>query len=494
LRDDVESSSCYVTQMDSKTTERNQHLRLYLLCLFCLCGLTSCLYYGDIHGHSKPLSVSDLTKKHVYKTTAPTQHANERRRFNDPELRELIAIALKDSPDMEIAKARVRRADALVSGATSQLFPSIDFSGYVQRQKFAEFGLVPPPFNGRTFNIGELGFNFNYDFDFWGKHRQILAARLGEKCAALADLAHARLIISAAVANTYFHLLNEIAQKKIASENVSLVRQISTIVDYRASHGIESDIPVKTALANAESARLSVEKIKQAEMLYRNRLAILLGKNPFNTEIITHHFVYRPPQVSLPVPLTANLLAHRPDIQATKQRMQAAAHQINAAKARFFPDINLMGLFSYQSVGLGHLFDVGSQNNAITGAVDLPIFDAGARRANLSEKYAEYDLAVNHYNQTILKALHEVADQLTIIKSVSSQQRVQHLALKATAHHYKLIHSRYNHGIIDYVEVLESKQLLLKQQALSLNLETEHLQAVVGLLKALGENEMSQQG
>src|SRR5882672_6044218 len=109
---------------------------------------------------------------------------------------------------MQIAEARVRQTMNLADYAEAPLWPEVDFSGYVQRQKFSEFGVVPPPFNGKTFNIGELGLNFNYELDFWGKNRELLAARISEEYAAAADATEARLIISSAVANTYFRLLS----------------------------------------------------------------------------------------------------------------------------------------------------------------------------------------------------------------------------------------------------------------------------------------------
>ena len=102
-----------------------------------------------------------------------------------------------------------------------------------------------------------------------------------------------------------------------------------------------------------------------------------------------------PSQGSAPNSLTANVLAARPDISAMKLRAEAAAHRINVAKARFFPNINLSALFSYQSLELNHLFENQSQNNAITGAIDLPIFDAGLRQAELTVAKANFTGAVS---------------------------------------------------------------------------------------------------
>lgn len=459
-----------------------------LLLLFVFSNLTGCLYYGDIHGNSKSLTEAELATPHVYAkpSTNPKKTTGWWNQFHDPQLNQLIDIAIQDSPNMKIAESRVKRAEYLAKNAAAPLWPFINLNGYVQRQRFSEFGLAPPPFNGQTFNIGDLALNFNYEFDFWGKNRENLAAAISEQEAIKADLAESSLIISAAVANTYFQLLSTITERKLAEDNAEQTSKISAIIADREKRGIESNIPVKTALANIQSAQLSVLQFRQTEALLKNQLSILLGKNPYSTKIITKTFVYEPYFSTLPTSLTANILANRPDIYAAKLRAEAAAHQIKVAKAGFFPDINLSALFSYQSIELNKLFEPGSQNNAITGAINLPIFDAGARRANLGIKYSEYDLAINQYNQTILTALKEVADQELKLKTYKEQLSVQKTALNATAHKYKLIQSRYNHGISDYLEVLQTKQLLLEQQATQTRFQQLHLQAVVGMLKALG--------
>lgn len=461
-------------------------MRRFLLSLVCLFGMSGCVYYGDIHGGSRPLSTAELNASHTYRVPSSFKAYSWWKKFRDPQLNQLMDVALQDSPTVLTAAARVREAKHLAEGAAAPLWPSLDFSGYVERAKFSYYGLVPPPFNGHTYNIGDLGFNLNYDIDFWGKNRETLAARVSAECAAQAELAEARLILSAAVANTYFQLLGNMEQLRLAKLYWRQSKELSDIVVDRAKNGIESDIPVKTALSNEQTARLSIDQFREAETLSRNQLAVLLGKNPFMTRIEARPLRFHVYHISLPVPLTANVLAQRPDIYAAKARAQAAAHVIKVAKAAFFPDISLNAVFSYQSVGLGHLFDVVSQNNSGTAAVDLPIFDAGARRANLGVKYAEYDVAVNQYNETILNALRDAADQLASLKSLRAQLASQGNAILATRHNYKLFLSRYNHGVVDYVPVLEISQLLTQQQATEANLQVRHLQKAVAMIKALG--------
>jgi NodT family efflux transporter outer membrane factor (OMF) lipoprotein len=474
-------------------------LRTYFLYLFCVVALAGCVNYAGMKGQSTPLDVSALSQQHHYPQYV--SHLAQKaassawwQRFHDPDLNQYITLALADSPTMRIAESRVRKAQQLSDEAASTLWPSVDASGYVQRQRFSTFGLAPPPFNGRTFNIGDVGLNFNYEFDLWGKNRQFLAASVSEACATEADLAQARLVLSEAVAKTYFQLQRDVAQVKIAEATLQQRQALLVIIKDRAKHGIQSDLPVKSTLADVQAIKIKLYQTKQAEKLSRHQLAVLLGKNPLTTTLEARSFSYRQHRVALPSSLPANLLATRPDILAARLRTEAAAHRINVAKARFFPNINLSALFSFQGVGLNHLFYKTSQNNAITGAVDLPIFDAGARRANLGAKYADYDLAVNHYNETILSALREVADQLSTLKNVKAELAAQEASLQAIQRNYNLTRSRYNHGVVDYVPMIAIKESLLQQQATQLDLQTQHLQAVVTLIVALGGNELTGQG
>ncbi len=458
-----------------------------LLCLLIPLALTSCAYYGDIHGHSHQLTTHDLSQHHSYPHhPEPLKTSAWWKRFNDPELNQLIATALQDSPNMQIAAARLRRAQQIAAGTASALWPYLDINGYLQRQRFSQFGLVPPPFNGKVFNIGDLGLNFNYELDFWGKNREALKASLDQACSASAEFAESELIISTAVANAYLELKNNISQVKIANDRWKINEDILKIARDRYRHGINSEIPVNTIQSNAEAAKQLLEQYRQAAALARYQLAVLLGKNPLTTSIEIENQKYRAWHATLPSSIPAHLLANRPDIYAAKYRLEAAASQIKVAKARFFPDINLNAFYAFQSVELNKLFLSNSKNWAVSGAVDLPIFDAGERRANLGVKYAEYDMAVNEYNQTLLSALQEVAASLASLRSIHSQLIAQHSAFQAIRRKYQLDLSRYRHGIEDYSQLIESKETFLQEQARQLDLQMRHHQAVVAMLKALG--------
>lgn len=464
-------------------------MRHNLLLLFCLFSLTACVNYFGTHPHSQPQTLSSLSVHHHYPTPSRiiTTQGNWWEKFHDPQLNQLINIALKDSPDIQLAESRIRQAQAIADAAVAPLAPSINFDGTAGREHFTANGYIPPPIGGSTQNFANVALNFKYELDFWGKNRQELATRVSEARAAEADLTAARLIISTAVASQYLTLQSNVAQLAIAEALLKQRKALQKIIVARNQHQLSSNIPRNTGDIDIENIKLKIAQTKEAVQISQHQLAVLMGKNPFTTEINLRKFHYNPALVNLPTFIPANLLARRPDILASRWRTEAAAHQINVAKARFFPNINLSGFLSYQTIlGFNLLFKSNSRDNNIEGAVDLPIFDMGLRRANLNTRYAEYDVAVNQYNQSILNALREVADQVTISKSIQSQQLAQAQVLHNIQRNYRILQIQFRHGLIDDYNVLISQGTLLNQQQLEIQLQAQRLLNTIAMIKALG--------
>ena len=460
-----------------------------ITCLAIVTVLTGCSLFGAVHTQTKPIDSNDLSERHVYKTPRVKKFKPYFKGFNDPQLNQLISVALVDAPNMRSAKARVEHAQQLAKIAYSTLWPSVNLNGHLESAYFPIHGTIPPQIpklNINKVNSAEIGLNLNYELDFWGKNRENLASKLSETFAAQMDLAETQLVLSSAVATTYFDVKNNIIQQHLAIENARILCELADIMVDRAKQGIESNIPVKTALANAQVAKLAVENYNRAEMQSRHQLAVLIGKNPLTTQINVASFTYNKEQLALPKIIPANVLAQRPDIASARALAESAAHQVNIAKTAFFPNFNLKGLLSLQSLYFSKAFNIWFPNDNASVAFDLPIFDVGARRANLRVNYAQYELAVNQYNQTILNSLKEVSDQLSSLKTLDTQIAAQNKVLNSTKSNYKLYQSQYTQGIIDYTQLIEIKQLLIQQKAILGNLQTRQLQAHIALLTALG--------
>jgi NodT family efflux transporter outer membrane factor (OMF) lipoprotein len=470
-------------------------LRLFLL--VCLVLLSGCVNYAGIHSDAKPLNDSLL--KSSYNTHTNTQIAIIKKTawwtaFKDPQLNALVTTAIAGSPTLQVAQSRIRNAQQVAEASGANLWPSADAYAQIARERITRNGLFPPPYGGNSYTETNLGAAFNYEFDFFGKNAQALQASISSARAAEADFAEARLVLAAAVSTTYFQLQNNRAELAVESALLHHQQELLDIIKDRAGHGVDSDIPVSTAVADMETAKLAVAQLSGRVKISEHELAALLGQNPFTTHFAVAKYSYRQHYFAMPSVIPANLLGQRPDLIAARWRMESSAHAVNASKARFYPNINLSGFVSLQSYVLNKTFILPSRDMSIGPALDLPIFDAGRRRADLAQKYAEYDNAVGSYNETVLTGLREVADQATELTSIDSQQQAQQNVLTATERNYHLTRSRFQHGIVDYPQVLVIQNTLLKRQDEQIQLQTSHLKAMVALMKATGGNNLRAEG
>jgi len=460
-----------------------------------------CASYSGIHGEERAIEARSLAfdQKPVGDgvfAPADWPRADWWSMFGDPKLDALVEQALAGNPSLRAAEARVRTARALADVARSALYPTVDLNASVARQRFSENDIYPPPFAGSWVNTGRITLDFNYEFDFWGKYRDQLAAALGEARATAADAAAARLVLAAAVAETYFQLQTDFATLQVAQQTLAEREGLRELNRQRASRGLETSIPVRQSDQQVASSRVEVAAAEAAAQLDRHQLAALAGLGPDAALDIQPALRTYDEALALPADLPADLLARRPDIAAQQLRVEAAAARIGAAKADFFPNINLAAF-----VGLGvtslhglHLFSAGSGIAGIGPALHLPIFDAGRLQANLRGRYGEYDVAVALYNQTLVDALRQVADQIASLRAVKRQLTDQADALAAAGDAYGLTLDRYRAGLTNYLDVLVNEERLLAERLNRVRLEGRSLALAVETVRALGGGYHAPQG
>jgi NodT family efflux transporter outer membrane factor (OMF) lipoprotein len=182
----------------------------------------------------------------------------------------------------------------------------------------------------------------------------------------------------------------------------------------------------------------------------------------------------------------ADLLGRRPDVVAQRWRVEAARRDVDSAKAQFYPNVNLAALVGVQTVSYGKLFSPDSRIPQADAAVLLPIFDGGRLRGNLGARDADYDLAVEQYNQTVLDAVREVVDRLASLRSVETQTSDAAIGLSAAEEAYSVAVARYRAGLGNYLQVLAAETLVLEQKNLGADLRYRELDLSIDLIRALG--------
>src|SRR5216683_6342027 len=449
--------------------------------------LAGCASYSGIQGEAHAL-VPQTLAFHTEDTSGDWPREDWWTMFGDPKLGALVQQALEGSPSLRAAEARVRAAHALADAAGASLYPRLDLDASATRQRISRNDIYPPPFGGSWVNQGRIALDFNYEFDFWGKHRAELEAALGDARAVSADAAQARLVLATAVAQIYFQTQTDLAALAVARRTLADREGLVELNRLRASRGLEAAIALRQSDQQIASSHVDVSAAEAAVQLDRHQLAALLGLGPDAPLEVDQALHPYSEALALPANLPADLLARRPDIAAQRWRLEAAAAQIGAAKADFLPNVNLAAFVGFGATGLEglNLASPGSRIAGVGPALHLPIFDAGRLRANLRGRYGEYDAAVEQYNQALVDALRQVADQIAAARAAQEQLAHQANALAAAEDAYRLTLDRYRAGLTSYLDVLVNEERLLAERVNLVRLQGRSLALAVGTIRALG--------
>ncbi|HOI65656.1 MAG TPA: efflux transporter outer membrane subunit, partial [Thiomonas arsenitoxydans] len=217
----------------------------------------------------------------------------------------------------------------------------------------------------------------------------------------------------------------------------------------------------------------------------RNLLAALTGQGPQATATLAPQLAALP-TLNLPDTLPASLIGRRADIVAARWQVEAALHGVKAARAAFYPDINLTAFAGFSALGFSQWLTGGSQTLGVGPALTLPIFEGGALRAQLRGKSAQADAAIAQYNGTLVDAVHEVADAIAARQSIGQQIAQQQQALDAAQDALRLVDQRYKAGLSNYLTVLTVQSSVLKLQQAGVDLKAQALADDVALIRALG--------
>jgi NodT family efflux transporter outer membrane factor (OMF) lipoprotein len=406
--------------------------------------------------------------------------------LGDPQLSALIDEAIAGSPTLRIAAARTQKALAVAGTSKAALYPEINAGLDITPERFPEHGLTPPPFAGGHSTFYQLQATLSWELDFWGKNRSAYESALGQARAAEVDAYAARLALSTNVAHTYVQMQRAYLQMDVAKTTLRDREQVYGLTRDRTAAGIDSRLELKQAEAALPAARERIVELQELIDLSRNEIAALLGQGPDRGLAIQRPAANALRVVALPSNVPAELLGRRPDLVAQRARVEAAEKDIAVAKAEFYPNVNLIAFVGLQSLGPAGFLTAASRMAGVGPAVTLPIFDAGRLRANLAGKDADYDIAVEQYNQTLADAMRDVVDQITSFRSVDEQRREQSLALSTAQEAYDLALLRYREGIGNYLQVLSAETPLLVQESLDADLQARKLSLTIDLIRALG--------
>ena len=407
-------------------------------------------------------------------------------RFGDPQLPKLIAEALEGNPSIAQAQARLAKASAYIESSRAALLPKVGAQYSWTRELYSANGLFPPPYGGSWYSENNVLASASWELDLWGKNRQRLAQAVSQQRAADADAQQARVTLAASVARTYNQLAQLYALRDIAAHEIQNRSTIGSITNDRVRAGLDTNVEKQTANGNLATSQANLSQIDGQIRIVRYQLGALLGKGPDRGLAIAQPVINPVAEIALPDNLPADLVARRPDIVAARWQVEAAMHGVKEAKAEFYPDVNLAAGFGFDAFGWGRFLTSASRQANLGPALHLPIFDAGALRAQLKGRYADFDLDVANYNQTLINAFNDVATQVSSIRSIDRQLVDATKALDASTNAWHLAVVRYRAGLSEQLQVLTADQNRLAAEQTVTNLRMQRRDMQLALIKALG--------
>ncbi|WP_284399336.1 efflux transporter outer membrane subunit [Dyella lipolytica] len=472
------------TSISSRHSRRS--LRVIVVAML-VTALAACVNYRGIRSDSHPASIDDYSAAVSIPTQGGAWPAMDwSERFGDPQLTALINEAVANSPTLAEAKARVEKASAYTEQAHAAIGPKADVKYAFTREHLSGNTYLPPPVGNSWQSENSLTLGASYELDLWGKNHEALRSAISERKAAEAEEQQARLILSTSVAHAYVHLALLYALRDVAQNEVASRTSIGSLTQARVQTGLDNEVESRTVDVTINATQTDVSELDGKIATTRYQLAALLGKGPDRGLQITRPVLLDASDDALPSSLPADLLSRRPDVVAAHWRIDATGHDVKVAKADFFPDINLVAAFGYDAFGWGHLFDASSRQVQAGPAIHLPLFDGGALRAQLKDRYADYDQAVAAYDQTLVGALNEVATQVAAIRAVEQQQTTAQRAYDASRRAYDLEIIRYKAGLDPQLQVLSADVARLEQSQRIATLRMQRLDAQIALIQSLG--------
>jgi outer membrane protein, multidrug efflux system len=408
------------------------------------------------------------------------------RAYQNPDLTLLIERALSRSPSVEAAQARFAAAEASVRTAAALLGVQVTADADISTQRLSDTGLFPPKLLGFDwYDQTDLGLNVRYSFDWWGKQRAQINAALDAARAATAERSTAALVLSTSVAQTYFAWQFDNARLALARERLENLERQRTLAMARVNARIARvDETLQTESSIAPAAE-QLTALANSAQLRRIALAALLALAPQELPALSPQPLPTL-QAQLPADAGLDLMARRPDIIASRWRVEAAVRGVEVARAGYLPDVSLQALAGLSTIHPLQLFDLDSAVPEVGAAIHLPLFDTGRLRGAYEGSQAQLRAAIATYNDTVVSAAREVGTQaLTRADLLARRPERVHVADLA-AELQRTAAARAGAGLSDARPALTAGAQWIEAQDLLLQLDASAIQTDLDLIRALG--------
>jgi len=405
------------------------------------------------------------------------------KQFNDPTLDQLVGDALTANHDLRIALGHLAEARAARRQSLYDLAPTVTAQGGHQTQR------VPQIESGFAYTASyyEAGFDATWELDLFGRVRRGVEASRADLQGAEANLRDAQVSVVAEVARTYFELRGEQNELAVARRNVQNQQETFRLTNARLNAGRGTELDTSRARAQLSTTLSTIDPLEAAVARSIHRLSVLTGREPnaLNDSLTPVKDLPDLPQI-IPVGNPADLLRRRPDIRVAERQLAASTARIGVAVGDLFPKVTFTGSFGYAAANPNELGTSAGRTYSIGPGISWAAFDLGRVQAQVAGARARTDTSLAQYEQTVLKALEETENSL--VTHARSRDQLAHAAdaAEASTTAARLARTRYEGGVVDFLEVLDAERTQLEAEDRLARSRTEAATSLIAVYKSLG--------
>jgi len=415
------------------------------------------------------------------------------RGYKSSELTSLMDAAQIYNLDIAVAIAQIVQADAQVGTAGAPLLPSLTGTANAEQSRASSnlgagsTNIAGVGTGGRanTFSQYSLGLTASYMIDFWGKNRATLHAAEETATASRYNREVVTLTTIVTVANTYFQVLAAQDELRVARRNLAAAERILLLIRQQFAGGTASQLDVSQQEALVATERAAIPPLEITLRQATAALAVLVGRAPANFTVsggtLTQIAI---PRVTPGMP--SELLNQRPDIRQAEAQLAFSNFSVEAARAAFFPQIQLTAQTGVQSAALASLFGPGAWFYTLSAGLTQPLFDGFLLESQLKQAKGVQLQNLQAYRKVVLSAFSDVEKALVALSQSIRQERLQIEAVAASRKAFEVSETQLRAGTVNLITVLQTQQTLLIAENTLVLVRLTKVLAASSLFQALG--------
>lgn len=415
--------------------------------------------------------------------------------FSDPHLQELISQALQNNQELNIVLQEIEMSKNEIKAKKGEYLPSVGLkagAGVDKVSRYTNIGAMeanteiepgkemPEP----LFDFG-VGAQAQWETDIWGKLHNATRAQVQRYLASIEGKNFMTTHLISEIADSYYELLAMDNELVILNQNIKIQNDALEIIKELKKNARSNELAVQRFEAQVLKTQGMQYDIQQKIVETENRINYLVGRFPQPVERSQDSFDSVIPQ-AVYGGMPSELLENRPDIKQAEYELAAAKLDIKVAKARFYPSLDLSAGVGLQAFNPLYIIKPQSFLFSLAGELTAPLINRRAIKAAYNNANAKQIQAVYHYEQTVLGAYIEVANQLSKIHNLESSVNIKTKEVNALTKSIDISNDLFKYARADYMEVLLTQRDALESRFELVEKKVNQLKASVAVYRALG--------